>query len=91
MVHKAWAAGFSALVAVSAPTSLAVDAARRAGMTLVGFVRDDGFNVYYVPRTLTAAQAGRRWRLVARRLTSAVRTVTLRRLRRGRVDGPPLA
>ncbi len=46
MVHKAWAAGFSALVAVSAPTSLAVDAARRAGMTLVGFVRDDGFNVY---------------------------------------------
>jgi FdhD protein len=46
IVHKAWAAGFSALVAVSAPTSLAVDAARRAGMTLVGFVRDDGFNVY---------------------------------------------
>ena len=46
MVQKAWAAGFSALVAVSAPTSLAVDAARRAGMTLVGFVRDDGFNVY---------------------------------------------
>jgi FdhD protein len=46
MVHKAWSAGFSALVAVSAPTSLAVDAARRAGMTLVGFVRDDGFNLY---------------------------------------------
>ena len=46
MVHKAWAAGFHALVAVSAPTSLAVDAARRAGMTLVGFVRSDGFNVY---------------------------------------------
>ena len=39
MVQKAWAAGFRALVAVSAPTSLAVEAARRANLTLVGFVR----------------------------------------------------
>jgi FdhD protein len=46
MVQKAWAGGFRALVAVSAPTSLAVDAARRANLTLVGFVRPDGFNVY---------------------------------------------
>ena len=46
MVQKAWAAGFGALVAVSAPTALAVHAARRAGLTLVGFVREDGFNVY---------------------------------------------
>jgi len=46
MVQKAWAAGFGTLVAVSAPTSLAVATARRAGMTLVGFMRDDGFNVY---------------------------------------------
>ena len=46
MVQKAWAAGFTTLLAVSAPTSLAVDAARRAGMQLAGFVRDDGFNVY---------------------------------------------
>ena len=46
MVQKAWAAGFRALVAVSAPTSLAVEAARRANLTLVGFVRADGFNVY---------------------------------------------
>ncbi len=46
MVQKAWAAGFSGLVAVSAPTSLAVEAARRANLTLVGFVRADGFNVY---------------------------------------------
>jgi len=34
MVQKAWAAGFSTLVAVSAPTALAVDAARRADMVL---------------------------------------------------------
>ena len=46
MVQKAWSGGFRALVAVSAPTSLAVDAARRANLTLVGFVRADGFNVY---------------------------------------------
>lgn len=46
MVQKAWAAGFAALVAVSAPTALAVEAARAAGLTLIGFVRDDGYNVY---------------------------------------------
>jgi FdhD protein len=46
MVQKAWAAGFSAVVAVSAPTALAVDAARRANLMLAGFVRGTTFNVY---------------------------------------------
>jgi FdhD protein len=46
MVQKAWVAGFDVLVAVSAPTSLAVDAARRANLGLVGFVRNERFNVY---------------------------------------------
>lgn len=46
MVQKAWAAGFGTLLSVSAPTALAVETARRARMTLVGFVRDDGFNIY---------------------------------------------
>jgi len=46
MVQKAWAAGCSTLVAVSAPTALAVTAARRANMTLVGFMRDECCNVY---------------------------------------------
>ncbi len=41
IVQKAWAAGFSAVVAVSAPSALAVEAARQSGMTLVGFVRGD--------------------------------------------------
>ncbi len=39
IVQKAWAAGCSAVVSVSAPSALAVDAARLAGITLVGFVR----------------------------------------------------
>jgi FdhD protein len=46
IVQKAAVAGASVLVAVSAPTDLAVEAAGRVGMTLVGFVRGGGFNVY---------------------------------------------
>jgi len=46
IVQKAWAAGFGAVVAVSAPTALAVDTARRAGITLVGFARGHHMNVY---------------------------------------------
>ena len=46
LVQKAWAAGFAALVAVSAPTSLAVEAARSAGLTLAGFARPGSMNIY---------------------------------------------
>jgi FdhD protein len=46
LVQKAWAAGFSTLVAVSAPTALAVHTARRAGLVLAGFVRSDRLNIY---------------------------------------------
>jgi FdhD protein len=56
MVHKAWAAGFGTVVAVSAPTSLAVHAARRAQMMLVGFVRDGRMNVYSPERLPEAGQ-----------------------------------
>ena len=52
LVQKAWAAGFGTLVAVSAPTSLAVQTARRAGLRLVGFVRGDRLNVY-APERIT--------------------------------------
>jgi FdhD protein len=49
IVQKAWAGGFSAVVAVSAPSTLAVDAARRAGMTLAGFARPGRLNLYTAP------------------------------------------
>ncbi|UDY34590.1 formate dehydrogenase accessory sulfurtransferase FdhD [Dermatobacter hominis] len=46
MVQKAWAGGFAALVSVSAPSSLAVRTAERAGLVLVGFARSGRFTVY---------------------------------------------
>lgn len=46
LVQKAVTAGFPALVAVSAASSLAVELAREAGMALTGFTREDRFNLY---------------------------------------------
>jgi FdhD protein len=46
IVQKAAVAGLSIVCAVSAPSDLAIETADRLGVTLVGFLRGDGFNVY---------------------------------------------
>jgi FdhD protein len=52
IVQKAAMAGIPIVCAVSAPSSLAVDAADRFGQTLVGFLRGDGANVYTHPERI---------------------------------------
>jgi FdhD protein len=46
IVQKAFLSGIPLVGAVSAPSSLAIDVARQTGLTLLGFVRGDRFNVY---------------------------------------------
>ena len=58
MVQKAAALGAPALVAVSAPTALAVRAARAAGITLVGNARRGNFDVFTHPHRIAPVPLG---------------------------------
>jgi FdhD protein len=50
IVQKGWLAGIEIICAVSAPSSLAIDLAAEAGITLLGFARGQGFNIYTHPQ-----------------------------------------
>jgi len=57
MVQKAATLGAPVIVAISAPTSLAIDIAAAAGITLIGVARPDGFEVFTCPDRINARMA----------------------------------
>lgn len=57
IVQKAAVAGIAIVVAVSAPSSLAIAAAQRFAMTLVGFARGETFNLYAGSERIVGSQA----------------------------------
>jgi len=52
IVQKAVFAGIPVVAAVSAPSTLAISLAEALGVTLIGFVRGDGFNIYAHPERI---------------------------------------
>jgi FdhD protein len=60
MVQKAAVAGAPIIVAVSAPTALALRTADEAGITLVAVARADGFEVFTHRHRIAGVQAGRK-------------------------------
>lgn len=57
LLQKCLVAGVPFICAVSAPSSLAVELAERFGLTLVGFLRGDRFNVYAGPERIAGLAA----------------------------------
>ena len=58
MVQKVAMVGIPVLIGVSAPTALAVETARAAGVTLIGLARDDGYEVFTMPGDDPGTQDG---------------------------------
>ena len=56
MVQKTAMIGAPALVAISAPTTLAIETAEQAGITLVAVAREDGYEIYSHPDRIIFAE-----------------------------------
>ena len=46
LIQKAAMAGISVMACIGSPSSLAIETAQELGMTLIGFLRENSFNIY---------------------------------------------
>ena len=58
LVQKTARAGIAMMVAIGAPTSLAIETASRFGLALIGFAKEDRFNVYAGGERISLGAAG---------------------------------
>jgi FdhD protein len=58
LIQKSHVAGISLVLALGAPTSLSIALAHRAGITLVGFLKNERFNIYTHPHRICKSPEG---------------------------------